>query len=459
MFDRYYPTEYAKSAYDIDYQVLFDKGIRGIIFDLDNTLVHHGDDATPQAEQLFVTLHSIGLKTVILTDNDEPRVLRFIKNIDTPYVCDAQKPDKEGYEKAIAILGTEKNETVVIGDQMFVDIIGANGAGLQSILVHFIPAEGEKWIGFKRYIEKGVLAAYRVEKRNSAGVTADNERADNMPKKQRKLFCEISPTTYAISEKKNIMLRHIRNMREDVIYARGRCKRNFPVLIASCSSHLIKRGKDIDPVTQENKAHNIRLACESINGLVIRPGETFSFWRRVGNTTAKKGYKEGRVIILGKLTKGLGGGLCNLANTIHKAALQSPLTDTEFHMHSDALAPDEGGVRVPLSAGTSVNYNYEDYRFRNDTEQDIQLLTYCDDDNLYCEIRAKKPFPERYEISEEGHHFEKEGESYYRVSKIYKDTYDKLTGELKEHKLIVDNRSEVLFDPSLIPAELIKDNG
>ena len=212
-------------------------------------------------------------------------------------------------------------------------------------------------------------------------------------------------------------------------------------------------------MTQHNKAQNIRLACERINGLVIRPGETFSFWQRVGNTTARKGYKEGRVIILGKLTKGLGGGLCNLANTIHRVVLQSPLTDTEFHMHSDALAPDEGGVRVPLSAGTSVNYNYEDYRFRNDTDQDIQLLAWCDDENLYCEIRSKKPFPESFGISEEDHHFVREGDTYYRVSRIYKDTFDKKTGELKAHTLIVNNHSEVLFDPELIPAELLRDDG
>ena len=162
------------------------------------------------------------------------------------------------------------------------------------------------------------------------------------------------------------------------------------------------------------------------------------------------------MLILGKLTTGLGGGLCNLANTIHRTVLQSPLTVTEFNMHSDALAPDENGIRVPMSAGTSVNYNYEDYRFRNDTNDDIQLLAWCDNENLYCEIRSKKPFPNRYEISEEDHHFSCENGIYYRNSRIYKDTYDKKTNKLIEHQLVLDNHSEVLFDYSLIPTELIK---
>ena len=459
MFREYYPCEYAKSVYDIDYKRLYDMGVRGLILDIDNTIVHHNDDATPEAEQLFCDIHAAGLKTVLLSNNDEERVQRFIKNIDTPYVCDADKPQPQGYERALEILGTEKQQTVVIGDQMFVDIIGANRCGIPSVLVHFIPVKGELWLGFKRYIEMAVLVMFRLDKKHRRPIGTDNGRADSMPKKQRKLFCEISPTTYAISEKKSIMLRHIRNYKSSEVYARGRCKKSFPCLVSSCSSHLIKKGKGIDPVTQHNKAQNIRLACERINGLVIRPGETFSFWQRVGNTTARKGYKEGRVIILGKLTKGLGGGLCNLANTIHRVVLQSPLTDTEFHMHSDALAPDEGGVRVPLSAGTSVNYNYEDYRFRNDTDQDIQLLAWCDDENLYCEIRSKKPFPESFGISEEDHHFVREGDTYYRVSRIYKDTFDKKTGELKAHTLIVNNHSEVLFDPELIPAELLRDDG
>lgn len=459
MFKNFYPYEYVKSVFDIDYKKLHNIGIRGLIFDIDNTLVHHGDDASSRVIHLFKKIHNIGLKTVLLSNNDEERVSRFVKNINTPYVCDAEKPASHGYKKALSILGTSEKETVVIGDQMFVDIIGANRCDIPSILVHYISAPNEKWIGFKRYIEMAVLALFKRDKRynNRFGCAIIKETSEKeTPKKKRKLFCEICPLTYAISVRKNILIRHIKNMISDEIFAKSRSKRKLPCLISSCSSHLIKKGKGIDPVTQLNKAKNIQLACKSINGIVIRPGETFSFWNRVGKTSAAKGYKEGRVIILGKLTKGLGGGLCNLANTINRAVIQSPLTVTEFNIHSDALAPDENGIRIPLSAGTSVNYNYEDYRFRNDTTENIQLLAWCDDEKLYCEIRSQKLFPNRYEISEEDHHFSCENGTYFRISKIYKDTYNKQTNELIEHKLILDNHSEVLFDPSLIPLELIR---
>ncbi len=251
------------------------------------------------------------------------------------------------------------------------------------------------------------------------------------------------------------MIRHLKNILSREKWVSDIDTVPYPHLISSHSSHLIKRGKGIDPVTQHNKAHNIRLACQSINGLIIHPGESFSFWIRVGDTITRRGYKEGRVLINGRLTTGLGGGLCNLANTINRAVLLSPLTVTEFHRHSDALAPDEG-EHIPLSTGTSVNYNYIDYRFRNDTATDIQLLARCDEDNLYCEIRSHKAFPKTYGLSEEDHHFSKEGDKYYRISRVYRDTYDAGSGELLDHTLLYKNHSEVHFDYSMIPQELIR---
>ncbi len=73
--------------------------------------------------------------------------------------------------------------------------------------------------------------------------------------------------------------------------------------------------------------------------MMIHPGETFSFWKTVGKTTKKNGYKEGRIIKNNRLIAGVGGGLCNLGNTLHLLVLHSPLKVTEFHKHSNALAP------------------------------------------------------------------------------------------------------------------------
>lgn len=271
-----------------------------------------------------------------------------------------------------------------------------------------------------------------------------------------KLFCELNPTCYAISLQKEILKRHIRNLLHPGNPAVQKCADPLPVRISAHSSNMIKRGPGINPVHQQNKAINIDLACGGITGIVIHPGEEFSFWRLVGKTSKRRGYREGRIIRNNKLVSGTGGGLCNLANTIHLLVLDSPLTVTEFHKHSDALAPDHG-KRIPLSAGTSVSYNNLDFRFRNDTDQDFQLLTWCEGEDLHAELRSSRDIPHRYDLLEEDHHFRKEGEKFFRVSRIYRQTWDKATGALLEKKLILDNHSEVMFDPALIPQELIRE--
>ncbi|MBQ9044615.1 MAG: VanW family protein [Oscillospiraceae bacterium] len=270
-----------------------------------------------------------------------------------------------------------------------------------------------------------------------------------------KLFCEISPTTYAISLQKEILKRHIQNARSKERFASQKQTEKLANLVSSHDNGLIKRGRGIDPVLQENKAVNIDLACRQLNGLLIRPGETFSFWRVVGKTTKRKGYLDGRVIVGGKLQPGLGGGLCNLGNTIHLLVLHSPMTVTEFHSHSDALAPDHG-KRVPFSSGTSVSYNNIDYRFRNDTDQTVQLCLWCENERLYGELRSERAFPWRYALVEEDHHFQKEGNKYYRVSRIYCERLDAETGAFIDRELVLDNHSEVMFDYDLIPPDQIR---
>lgn len=166
MFKKFYPYEHIDSVFSIDYEVLHEKGYKGIIFDLDNTLVHHGDNSNKRVDNLFKHIHSVGFKTILLTNNDEDRVKRFIKNIDTKYICDADKPNPSCYFRAIDLLGLEKNEVVYIGDQIFIDILGANRSGIASILIDFIKLDIEKKIGKKRYIEKFILMFYKKSKYN-----------------------------------------------------------------------------------------------------------------------------------------------------------------------------------------------------------------------------------------------------------------------------------------------------
>ncbi len=275
---------------------------------------------------------------------------------------------------------------------------------------------------------------------------------------KRKLFCDINPTCYKISVKKETLRRNIKDFLSSEKIAKEKSPELLPNILKSHSSVLVRRLEGVDIRLQENKVTNIRLAAEKINGIIINPGETFSFWKTVGKTTEKEGYLEGLVIKRGgKLGADIGGGLCQMANMVHWLVLNSPMTVTELHHHSDALFPDERR-RVPFGTGTSVVNNYVDYRFKNNTEQKVQIVVWIEDGELCGELRSEKPYPFRYKLVEENHHFRKEGEEFYRISQVYRLVIERETGKEMKKELILDNHSLVMYDHSLIPKEQIRDD-
>lgn len=179
MLKKYYPCEHINSVFAIDYEKIYSLGYKAIIFDIDNTLVHHGDDSNDEVDSLFRYIHGIGLKTLFLSNNSIARIERFNKNINTLYIANANKPDTAGYLKAISLLGVTKDEVIVIGDQIFTDILGANKCGIPSVLVDFIYIEGVTKIGKKRYLEKLILKILSFKKkRNRIGDIIKKEKSN-----------------------------------------------------------------------------------------------------------------------------------------------------------------------------------------------------------------------------------------------------------------------------------------
>ena len=160
MLKKFYPHGYADSVFAIDYGKLYQKGYRAIIFDIDNTLVPHGYPSNDKVDAFIAGVQKIGFKTFMLSDNYEQRVLEFLTNIDSMYINDAKKPDPASFLKAVEMLGVRKEEVIVIGDQIFKDILGANNSGLDSILVKFIRLKSEKKIGKRRRAEQVILWFY-----------------------------------------------------------------------------------------------------------------------------------------------------------------------------------------------------------------------------------------------------------------------------------------------------------
>ena len=161
ILEAFYPKEWLDSTYDIPWEDWYQKGIRGAIFDIDNTLVPHDAPADQRAAALFERLHGMGMKTCLLSNNKEPRVASFAKQVDSPFIYKAGKPSVKNYLRALELMGVTKQEVLFVGDQLFTDVYGANRAGIYGILVKPINPREEIQIVLKRCLEKPVLYCYR----------------------------------------------------------------------------------------------------------------------------------------------------------------------------------------------------------------------------------------------------------------------------------------------------------
>lgn len=161
MFERFYPDVYLDSAYDIDYETLYEQGYRGIIFDIDNTLVPHGAPADERSIALFERLRHIGYESMLLSNNKEPRVKSFNDKVGSRYIYKANKPFPENYQKAMEQMKTTPETTLFVGDQLFTDVWGAKKAGIKTYLTKPIHPKEEIQIVLKRILERVVLFFYK----------------------------------------------------------------------------------------------------------------------------------------------------------------------------------------------------------------------------------------------------------------------------------------------------------
>lgn len=162
-----YPDKMTASVYKLDWEEL-SKRYRGVIFDIDNTLVPHGAPADEETIGLFARIHGLGMKTMLVSNNGEARVKPFAEQVDTEYVYKAGKPKKPGYLRAMKGMGTTPKDTLFIGDQIFTDVWGANRAGMDTILTEPVDASTDEiQIVIKRWFEK----PFRKVKKDAANLS------------------------------------------------------------------------------------------------------------------------------------------------------------------------------------------------------------------------------------------------------------------------------------------------
>ncbi len=240
------------------------------------------------------------------------------------------------------------------------------------------------------------------------------------------------------------------------IYARQ--KKNdicLPHLAAAHKTPLIRKLRDVDMMLQHNKVHNLILAAEQINGLIVRPGQTFSFWYTVGKPTQKKGYLKGMVLCNGSFKPGIGGGLCQLSNLIYWMTLHTPLTVKERWRHNYDVFPDADRTQ-PFGSGSTVVYNYVDLQITNNTTSNYQLLLWLDNEHLHGEWRSDQAPLYTYQVYEKEHIITREWwGGYVRHNILKRRVYDRNGQELGDD-FITENHAFMMYEPMLARSMVIK---
>jgi vancomycin resistance protein VanW len=234
-------------------------------------------------------------------------------------------------------------------------------------------------------------------------------------------------------------------------WAKSITEDSLPHEIFNHKSLLLRKLKNVDMYLQHNKVENLKIAIKNINGVIIKPGETFSLWLLVGRTSKRKGYKEGMTLSNGQVETGIGGGLCQLGNLMYWITLHSPLVVTERWRHSYDVFPDVNR-KIPFGSGATLAYNYIDLQIKNTTEQNFQFNLWLDETHLNGKLNSDTELNKTYRVYEQEHTFKQQWwGGYTRHNKIMRDT--ELTNGEIESELITENHAVMMYTPFLEQTE------
>lgn len=231
-------------------------------------------------------------------------------------------------------------------------------------------------------------------------------------------------------------------------YARERRSTDLQYLHARHQTPLDRKLPGVDPRLNENKKQNLTIAARALDGLLLEPGQVFSYWRTIGKPTAKKGYLPGLVLEQGGLGEGIGGGLCQLSNLIYWMTLHTDLEVIERYRHSFDVFPDRNRSQ-PFGSGATCVYNYRDLAIANATNTTFQLRVWIEKGELRGQWRAATPPTRRYRVIERDHEMVATyWGGFVRRNTLYRRIYDELTGAIDE-RFVTHNEALMCYDPRL----------
>ena len=265
------------------------------------------------------------------------------------------------------------------------------------------------------------------------------------PKKRSKLRSRLGNAYYG-------GLRRLLWLKLSPTFAKERRAECLPYVQFSHATPLLRKLQGDDMALQQNKVTNLKLAAGQLDGVVIRPGEIFSYWYLIGKPSRRKGYREGMILRSGKVCAGVGGGLCQLSNLIYWMALHSPLTVVERHRHGYDVFPDAKRTQ-PFGSGATCAYPHADLMLTNDTGRTFQLRLRVGEECLEGAWRCDYEPYVHYQVVEREHEIRPEFfGGYSRHNKLYRQTLNP-EGEVLCEELMVENHALMMYSPLLSPPE------
>ena len=231
--------------------------------------------------------------------------------------------------------------------------------------------------------------------------------------------------------------------------------RKLPYVHILHATPLIRQLKGDEMEWQKNKVINLKLAVAKLDGLILHPGETFSYWKLIGKPTYRKGYREGMVLFLGRIGGDIGGGLCQLSNLIFWMTLHTPLTVIERYRHSHDVFPDSNRTQ-PFGSGATCAYPHRDLMIRNDTDQDFQLCLRVGEEHLEGAWRSVASPQYTYRIREKDHRIDQASwGGYIRHNALHRQVFD-FSDNFVEEQFLFTNDAIMMYSP-LLPESKKKD--
>ena len=214
----------------------------------------------------------------------------------------------------------------------------------------------------------------------------------------------------------------------------------YPVFRAGVAMRNARSGFPME--YQENKVHNLRLAAAAMDGVLLRPGESFSFWRLARCADRDTPYKDGLVLVNGAVRPAYGGGLCMLSDLLYWCFLHTPLTITERHGHAAEQFPAAESERFPRGVDATVSEGWCDLRARNDTGAAFRVAFDFSDTDLVVRIESDRPAAREYRVYNGAVSYVQRGGRICERAEVFREETDTAAREM-QWRLLYTNECEI----------------